>query len=230
MNKLALVFPKLFGVPDLPSQHEVDWLNESVRNSPDLGKLEQYEFQLLFCPDETQRGYSQHSIIEDSAFVCHAFTQRPFEFWQQRDGQVIPLESEGQGVVKYFPPPLKIKGELHAVRPYQFRHLDIYKDNKGQYDRRRVKLLVPYREVIQQDYFDEDGKELPLCLQGKKGILGPEQVHVVRAWMYIGISSYWNPILTPYAFKAVQTHQSRRPWLREYYSYPRREIIIRNNR
>lgn len=224
MNALAQVFPKLFGTPSLPSYHEVDWLQQSVRYSPDLGKLEQYEFQLLFSPDETQRGYPQYPLIEDSAFVCHAFTQRLYNYWQQRDGQLIPLEATAPAVVKYFPPSLRIKGELNLVRPYQFRELDTWKQNTVQYVRKRVKLLVPYREVIRKDYFDEDGKELPLCLQGKKGVTSPERVHIVRAWMYVGREEYWDELLSPYNFKAVQTHESRRPWLKEYYSYPKREI------
>lgn len=224
MHALAKVFPKLFGTPNLPDQAEVDWLCESVRYSPDFGKLEQYEFQLLFCPDETQRGYSQYSLIEDSAFVCRAFTQKLYNYWQQRDGQLIPLEADAPAAVKYFPPSLRIRGELHAVRPYQFRDLDIYKGNTVQYIRKRVKLLIPFREVIIADYNDTDGKELPLCLQGKKGIAGPEQVYVVRAWMYVGKDSYWDPILSPFNFHAVQHHMSRRPWLKEYYCYPKREI------
>jgi AIG2-like family. len=218
------VFPKLFGTPNLPSKHEVDWLNESVRHSPDLGKLEQYEFQLLFSPDETQRGYPQYPLIEDSVFLCHAFTQKTYNYWQQRDGQLIPLEADKPAAVKYFPPSLRIKGEVHAIRPYQFRDLDTWKQNTVQYNRKRVKLLIPHREVIVDDYYDEDGKELPLCLQGKKGIVGPEQIHIIRAWMYVGRDEYWDELLTPFNFHAVQHHMSRRPWLKEYYSYPKREI------
>lgn len=224
MHALARVFPKLFGTPNLPNQFEVDWLCESVRHSPDLGKLEQYEFQLLFSPDETQRGYSQYSLIEDSVFMCHAFTQKLYNYWQQRDGQLIPLEASAPAAVKYFPPSLRIKGELHAIRPYQFRQLDIYKGNTVQYTRKRVKLLIPYRKVIVNDYYDEDGKELPRCLQGKKGVHGPEQIHVVRAWMYVGRDEYWDPLLDAYHFRKVQHHTSRREWLKEYYSYPKREI------
>ena len=224
MHALAQVFPKLFGTPNLPDKNEVDWLNQSVRYSPDLGKLEQYEYLLLFSPDETQRGYSQYPLIEDSAFVCHAFTQRLYNYWQQRDGQLIPLEASAPAAVKYFPPSLRIKGEINAIRPWQFRQLDTYKLNTVQYTRKRVKLLVPYREVIISDYYDEDGKELPLCLQGKKGAHGPELMQVVKAWMYVGKDDYWDPILSPFNFHKVQTHESRRPWLKEYYSYPKREI------
>lgn len=224
MNHLAKVFPKLFGAPNLPDAKEVAWVNEQVRYTPDNSKLEQYEFLLLFSPDETQRGYPKYNLIEDSAFMCHAFTQGLFNYWQQRDGQLIPLEATAPAAVKYFPPSLRIKGELHAIKPYQFRELDRWKQNTVQYIRKRVKLLVPYSEVIISDYYDEDGKELPRCLQGKKGVKGPEQVQPVKAWMYVGIDQYWDPLLSPFNFHAVQHHESRREWLKEYYSYPKREI------
>lgn len=224
MNALAKVFPKLFGMPNFPSYHEVNWINDSVKYTPDNSKLEQYEFLLLFSPDETQRGYSHYSLIEDSVFECHAFTQKFYNYWQQRDGQLIPLEANAPAAVKYFPPSLRIKGELHAIRPYQFRELDAHKQNGIQYTRQRVKLLVPYRQVIISDYYDEDGKELPVCLQGKKGVTGPEQIQVVKAWMYVGREEYWDPILSPFNFHAVQHHESRRPWLKEYYSHPKRTI------
>lgn len=226
MNALARVFPKLFGdASNLPSKHEVDWLNQSVQYTPDNAKLEEYEFQLLFSPDETQRGYPQHSLIEDSVFMTHAFTHRLYNYWQQRDGQLIPLEASAPAAVKYFPPSLRIKGEVHAIRPYQFRELDTWKQNTIQYTRKRVKLIVPYRQVIVKDYYDTDGRELPLCLQGKKGVLSPVQLHVVKAWMYVGNDDYWDPLLNAYNFTKVQHHESRQPWLKEYYSYPKREII-----
>lgn len=224
MNALAKVFPKLFGSPTLPDTSEVAWVNEQVRYTPDNSKLEQYEFQLLFSPDETQRGYPKYSLIEDSAFMCHAFTQKTFNYWQQRDGQLIPLEATAPAAVKYFPPSLRIKGELHAIRSYQFRELDRWKRNTVQYIRKRVKLLVPYREVIKSPYWDLDGRELPKCLQGKVGATGPEMIHIVRAWMYVGNDKYWDELITPYNFHSVQHHESRRPWLKEYYSYPKSEI------
>lgn len=224
MNHLAKVFPKLFGAPNLPDAKEVAWVSEQVRYTPDNSKLEQYEFQLLFSPDETQRGYPKYNLIEDSVFMCHAFTQKTYNYWQQRDGQLIPLEATAPAAVKYFPPSLRIKGELHAIKPYQFRELDRWKQNTVQYTRQRVKLLIPYREVIKSPYRDETGRELPKCLQGKVGVTSPERVHIVRAWMYVGNDNYWDSLLSPYNFHAVQHHESRRPWLKEYYSYPKREL------
>ncbi len=220
MNALAQVFPKLFG-PPLELQDEIAWVRQMVQNTPDIGKLEQYEFQLLFSPDETQRGYPQYPLIEDSAFVCHGFTQKPYSFWQQRDRQVIPMEAGPEHAIKYFPPPLKVKGEVHAIRPYQFIDLDNFKGNTVQYVRKRVKLIVPYREVVSEEYGEKD---LPLALQGKKGALSPEKVVLVRAWMYVGNPEYWDSVLNTHTFKAVQTHKSRVAWRQEYYSYPKREI------
>lgn len=233
-----MVFPKLFGPSNfLPSLHEVNWLTESVIHSPDLSKLEQYEFQLLFCPDDTQRGYPQYPLIEDSAFVCTGYTQKMFNYWQQRDGSLpIPMEAGDNPIrSRFFPPPLKVKGELHAIRPYQFRDLDNYKDNLIQFERKRVRLLIPYREVLNlpepSNGNTRDGivQPLPLQLMGKQGVLSPyEKVHTVKAWMYVGRPDYWSDILdagfNSHPFKPVQSHVSRRAWLKEYYSYPKREI------
>lgn len=207
MNLLAKVLPKLFGTSELPTEHEVNWLIDSVAHSPDLGILEQFEFQLLFSPDETQRDLSAYSLIEDSAFLCHAYTARPFNYWEQRDGLPIPMETTNQvfGVpsVHGFPPALKIKGELHLIRPYQFKELDIYKENRVQFLRKRVKLLIPHHPTNKP---------------------AEEQVYVLKgAWMYVGAADYWNDLLDGgFNFKAVQTHTNPRPWLTEYYRYSNR--------
>lgn len=236
-NALRMVFPKLFGTPSLPSDHEVNWLNMSVAHSPDLGYLEQFEFQLLFCPDETQRGFPAHPLIEDSAFLCTAYTQKHFNYWQQRDGLPIPMLATNPTLTKLFPPSLKVKGELHAIRPYQFKELDNYKDNRVQFIRKRVSLIVPYREVLdlpeptEPNVIDGVVQPLPLALMGKKGVLSPyEKVHIVKAWMYTGNPAYWDDLFdagySSHIFKAVRTVESRRPWLKEYYTYPKHEISI----
>lgn len=220
----------------LPSKHEVAWMTEDVSHSPDLGYLEQFEFQLLFSPDETQRGFEKYSLIEDSAFVCTAYTQSNFNFWEERVrtkvGTPIPMLATQPTFGNIFPPSLKIKGEVHAIRPYQFKNLDNHKENRVQFLRKRVRLVVPYREVLnlpeptEPSVIDGIVQPLPLALMGKQGVLSPyEKVHLIKAWMYVGNPAYWDDILdagfNSHAFKAVRDHQSRRPWLERYYSYSR---------
>lgn len=214
-----------------PSQHEARWLTDQVKHSPDLGYLEQFEFQLYFTPDDTRVGHERHSMIADGAPLCTAYTQDTFSYWVQETqrGDVleripIPMRQQGQPSVRYFPPALKIKGEIHAIRPWQFRGLDDHKRNREQFRRQRVNLLVPYREVVWRKDHTSDGQPLPPALQGKNGVHGPERVHVIRAWMYVGIPEYWDELFDAgfRGFKTVNHYESRRSWLKEYYDFPRK--------
>lgn len=226
------LFPEMqsYGI-NFPSAHEARWLTDQVARSPDLGYLEQLEFQLLFCPDDLRLGYSHHSLIEDGAPLCGAYTQETFEYWLQENDLerlAIPIRKNGPHTIRYAPPPLKIKGEVHAIRPWQFRGLDDYKRNLQQFRRQRVNVLVPYR--VRSDLpLDENGQpqSLPSALAHKNYQFDtPERVYVLRAWMYIGIPEYWNDVLDAgfRGFKSVNRYTSKRGWLKEYYDFPKHRL------
>src|SRR5216110_2718935 len=86
-------FSSLFGVGiNFPSVHEARWMTERMQYSPDYGWLEQFEFQLLFCPDDTKISHSRHCLIEDSAFVATAYTTNNFNYWYMDAGEYrIPI-------------------------------------------------------------------------------------------------------------------------------------------
>lgn len=220
MNALQKLFPKLFGETHGVTEHEARWLTDSCRYSPDLGWLEQFEFQLLFSPDRTQRGHSEYPLIQDSVYACHAFTLSPFNYWQQRDGLPIPMMATSNIRTRWFPPPLRVKGEVHAIRPYQFRELDNYKQNGVQFVRRRVKLMVPHREILSIPDRYDNGKPIPL-MTGQY-VMTDEKVLPLKAWMYVAVPAYWDDVLdagykADGLFKPVPHYESRRPWLKEYY-------------
>jgi len=223
-------FSSIFGGGriNFPSEHEAHWQTDRMRYSPDYGWLEQFEYQLLFTPDDTKIGHSRHCLIEDSAFVATAYTVPSFNYWYidaDEDRTPIPmLTYQRKHIIRYFPPPLKIQGEIHAVRPYEFLGLDTYKRNTVQFHRKRVNLIVPYKELMTSDYFSNDDQPLPMCLRGKKGQMSPEKVYIIRAWMYIGMPEYWDNLLDGgfRGFKTVNYYESRRPWLKEYYVYRKR--------
>lgn len=212
-----------FGV-SFPSVQEAKWLTDQSFHSPDLGYLEQYEFQLLFCPDDTRLGYQRYGLIEEGVPLGTAYTQDTFSYWVQDiagDRTPIPMRQEGQPAVRYFPPALKVKGEVHAIRPWQFRNLDDYKRNRHVFRRQRVNVLVPYRLRTTDD------RSIPQSLKGKGYCFEyPEKVFVLRAWMYIGIPDYWDNLFDAgfRGFKTVNHYESRRPWLREYYDFPKRPL------
>src|SRR5882672_7204564 len=115
IQQAANTFSQLFG-PGIkfPSPHEARWITDQVRYSPDLGYLEQFEYQLLFAADDTKLGHSHHCLIEDSAFVANAFTTNHFNYWYGDVGEdriPIPMiTSNLDRTIRYFPPPLKIQG------------------------------------------------------------------------------------------------------------------------
>lgn len=235
MNALAKAFDALFGPQiNFPDQDLVKWLNEQARYSPDLGWLEQLEFALLFCPDDTKSGHSRFCLVEEGVHLCTAYTQQPYLFWEQRVGDEripIPLRApEGAKAMDFgelcaFPQPRKIQGELRLIRTHQFRGLDTYKRNTVQFRRKRINVITPYREKFNAEQRDVDGKPLPLALQGKKGVSGPEMVHIVRCYMYEARPEYWDDLIDAgfRGFKPVRHFQSsRRAWLKEgYYAYPK---------
>lgn len=222
MHLLARTFPKLFGyAPELPTHQEALQLTESCSRSPDLGELEQFEFILLFTPDRAQRGCSEYPMIEDSVYLGYGYTMENFNYWLQRDGLPIPLLTTDTARSQWLPPPIKIKGEIHAIRPYQIRELDNFRDNLVSFRRERLTIQVPQRPVyrLPERYFN--GKPLPFQ-QANQLAVGREVVHRLDVFMYIGVHDYWDELLDGgYNFKPVDHYKDDRPWLQEYYSLKR---------
>jgi hypothetical protein len=236
MNPLRKVFTKMFGgVPEINDLHSITpemakQLTEASCRSPDLGILEQSEFQLLFCPDLTMRGCSQHDLIEEGAFVCYAFTLRKFNYWQMVDDSKLPIPMLATSNLRLnrFPPPLKIKGEVHAIRSGEFANLDTFKDNLVSFRRERVKVLVPHRPLMKLPERYPNGKPIPLMTDQYS--VGAERMKWIEVWMYVGVPEYWDDLMdagyhSTRLFKTVETYKSDRPWLQEYYSLKREHFF-----
>lgn len=233
-------FAKLFGRGiKFPSPHEARWITDSVRHTPDLAWLEQHDYQLLFCPDETKEGQSHHCLIDDSEFLATAYSANRFNYWYQKAGDdILPIpmqvyEPAPEHVIRFFPPALKIKGQLRLVRSSpadMFVALDNHKRNTVQFRRKRVNVFVPYRELRYQQNAIAEGdsaalfrpRELPKVLQGTRhAILSDERMEIIRCWMYVGMPSFWDNLLDAgyRGFKTVSYYESKRPWLKEYYDF-----------
>lgn len=231
-------FAKLFGQGiNFPSEHEARWITDSVKHSPDLGWLEQHEHQLLFCADDTRPGYSHNCLISEHEFVATAFTAYKFRYWYQQAGEdripVPMMEQPGEThLVRYFPPLLKVRGELLRVKSYQFRELDNYKANRVQFLRKRVNVFVPSRELrYARNTLAADEpcafRPLPRALQGTlHPILSAQRMTIVRCWMYVGRPEFWNDLFDAgfRGFKIVNHYESKQPWLKEYYDFPKKPL------
>lgn len=230
-QRLRTKVSPIVGGMSLPDKAEADFLTEQVRYTPDNGWLEQFKYQFLFCPDETQMifpNYSRIGNLEEETFTANGYTGSKFNFWEQRaDRLPVPMKASGPSFGTIFPPALQIKGEVHLVRTERFKTLDTYKLNTVQYLRKRVGIIIPNRPVLNRNV-DTMKRELPPALQGKKVILGRERLWLLRCWMYIGNPEYWDDVFdagyNSSAFKHVHHLRSKRAWLEEYYYYTRHEF------
>lgn len=208
---------------NLPSSHWFDFARDNAKYSPDIAKLEEYDFQLFFACDETQTKHVKHNLIEDGSYICPAFSQKGFNYWQPEAPFLppVPMAAENySNPMGNMPPVAKIKGQLHAIRPYQFLLLDNYKENGVQFRRERIRLLVPFRSVE----FLKDRYNLPerierISEEGGKTIgITKEAIVIIRAWMYIGVPEYWDKLISAFDYKSVQTYTAKnRRWCHEYY-------------
>jgi len=220
-----------------PSAHEARWMTDQMRYTPDYGYLEQFEWLRLFVADDTKSGHSHHCLLDGKRFLSHGFTADTFNYWVQESRDLrgdpirtpIPMVSNKPQVLRYTPPPLKIQGQIFAVRPYSFIGLDTYKRNTVQFRRKRVDILVPYRvgKHMTNDEL-EPTQKLPRVLQGTQHhILENERMFTLRCYMYVGKPEYWEDLLDAgyRGFKTVNIFESKRPGLKEYYAYPKRPLI-----
>lgn len=218
---------------DIPSPSWFKSVKEQSIRTPDIAKLEEYEYQLLFSCDETQTKQPKHNLIEDGDYICPAFTQVSYNYWLPDTPfmPAVPMEAMGYGVyvMPNAPPSAKIKGQLHKIRPYQFINLDNYKENGVQFSRKRVKLIVPFRAVkVLRDpaTVPLDMEEMDI-LRGNPHVANgnvpsiyatKETVVIIKAWMYIGIPEYWDKLISAFDYKSVQTYTAKnRAWCQQYY-------------
>ena len=154
--------------------------------TPDLWKLEQRDWGLLFLPGELMARHPMRSMI--SSFLLPgvnyaAFTQdQGWSLWKVKadnDGQPMGQDQYTVPIVNHFRSVLsgRIKGELVGIRTYMFIDLDKYYQNGYEFRRIRTNVVVPYRKKI-------------LSRIGE--MVSDEFTQVIRCWMYVGIPSVWD--------------------------------------
>lgn len=207
---------------------------EATKFTPDVSTLEEYDYQLYFATDNTKKDHLYHELLGDAKYKFPAFTQANFHFWDPPEPwtQPIPMELvNDHNVIRGLPPVAKIKGEVYLIRPQRFIDLDRLKQNTVEYVRRRVRLIVPFRHVVWLKDHNLDpafGVQDTFCrseYNGSSVRTTEERVVVIRAWMYIGKPEYWDPLITLYDYKSVETFYGKnRRWCEQYYSIRRPQL------
>lgn len=215
---------------------------EASKFTPDIAKLEQYDWQLFFAPDELKRDHMMHrKLFVDqglSHFQFTAFTQASYHFWDPPEvwDSPVPLKVEGfQNPLPFFPPIAKIRGEVHLIRPQLFHlELDRYRQNTVEYRRERIRLIVPYRKV---EFLRDHNLDPAFGVQeafarseytGSSIKTSEETTCIIRAWMYIGVPEYWDPLINGFDYNHVETfHSNKRRWCQEYYNIRRPNLPLK---
>lgn len=224
LKRLArLILPRASVGYELPHDNWFTYLHDSSKFTPDIAKLEQYSHQLYFACDETQAGHFQHKYIQDGEFKYPAFTQQSFNYWD--GGPVlgaVPMKATGyQNALPNFPPIAKIKGMVYKITVPELIKLDSYKENTVQFQRERIRLIVPHRALKWVHDREAEKDQFDFIAENSLG-LTKERVAIIRAWMYIGRPEYWDKVINAFDFSSVPTHMSnQRRWCPEYYRLPK---------
>lgn len=194
------------------------WLKQCVM-TPDIWKLEQSQYQLVFIPDDMMKGRINHHLIEDAARngepvhpAC--FTLERFTMYKKDLGDLsfpIPMKKEYEPTnwLRVRPRPAKIKGQLYAILSPRIIKLDILKQNGVQFTRERQKISLPFRHVL----YDEK-KPLP--------DISRTYLRTVEAWMYIGIPKYWDDLVGDmFTVRECEKFELDQPqfWIEDYYKF-----------
>jgi hypothetical protein len=218
-----------YTIPD----HATLWqATEDTKFTPDIATLEEYEWQLYFATDETKKDHLKHDLVGPEAqYRFPAFTQESFHYWDHDAPFLPPIPMKVTGYVNaipFFPPIAKIKGQVYLIRPQRFLELDRYKQNTVEYQRERIRVIVPYRQVLWLKDHNLDSafgvQELFARSEyaGSSVKTSEERVAIIRAWMYIGKPEFWDPLISAFDYRAVETfHAKNRRWCETYYNIRR---------
>lgn len=188
--------------------------------TPDWWKLEQFERQLLFVDGTLMSGQANDFMVKEFSHVpmpIHptVYTHADYTFWMKDLGRqsfpvMLPENYRPTGFVRWPIEPLRVRGELWAIRPQAFKkYIDEHMQNGVRYTRVRIKITLPYREIGWS-------KDKPLVK------LSEYKTAVREAWAYVGIPEYWDPLIGG-VFSGSQVLprelDDHRPYVNQFYRF-----------
>lgn len=203
------------------------------RFTPDVMKLEEKQFHLLFAHDDVMVGCQNYKYIaEESVFEGRGFTTNAYQYFRkQTDGGLIALGTGYRADIaaRSGHDFCRIKGELHNVRAAGIIRLDQHYENGLQYRRQRIKVIYPYRDHAVVEIGNEEllppwpGAITTKNELGLRHYVSEEKVCVLEAWMYVGLHMYWDDLIDGgFAFQKIPIKNGLRPWCDKYYQFNKR--------
>lgn len=181
--------------------------------TPDIGKLEEHQWQLFFIYDNMKQEHQDYSKIKENSYSFEmpiGFTQDKFVMFKRCMGlATYPFILQNKWMTV---PNCRVKGELHYIETGRIPELDTMRQNGVEYKRRKIKILLPYH--VNKPVFTQ-------------------AFYVIKAWTYVGISEFWEEDIAdidrdfnvkPYA--SVGTFQANRVDIGRYYSFEKKDYGV----
>jgi hypothetical protein len=190
-------------VPPTKFTFDDDWVNKwraKVQFTPDGNFLSQQAYQPFFVYDRLMEGYEEHGKISELVVPLTqiGFTVSRFNHWRKNLGKLsfpIALSTTDKPgnppwadlvrETSWFKdaPPAIIRGIVYSIRSESFYELDRLYRNGVQFERKKVKISIPYR--------------------AKKENGGAAYNLKLWCWMYVGKPDYWEDQLNNMFFSPV---------------------------
>lgn len=198
-----------------------EW-QQQYHRTPDLWYLQQHSRQNIFIPDDMKLGKPNHKLIEGHEPIHpDCYTSDLYTVFNKDLGtHSFPLPFEKDVDFEYhgwYKPELaRIKGECYSLPSGLFwKVLDIHKDNGVQFLRKRVSIMLPWREItFKQGPDAEVWEKIPR--------ISNDCFVTRRAWMYVAVPQYWNNFIgVSLGTRAVPIFEPIIPkvWLDKYYIF-----------
>jgi hypothetical protein len=215
----------LKAITDLIEPQKFDPRKYGRKHTPDILQLQQFKRHLVLLPCDIQKGQRNHHFIKDAEPYGLGYTRRKFVMYTKNLGNEsfpIPLPGAGERTMypkrlqetvhTYTPDSACIRGQLWFVDTETLSEkLDNYRLNGVEFQRELVDVRLTYHEP----YWTTD-RDTGLKLV----MFSNEKVHILKAWLYIGIEKYWYEHLDAgFVFTPTKLYKARKNWLESFYEF-----------
>lgn len=218
--------------PDPKPTIEWAWsADDAGKYTPDVAFIEERSHHLVFLYGNTKTNHPHSSNKigwTNPAGGPHgrlflSFTWDKFELWKKNLKEesfpiALPRGAERKNIFDK-QGRRTVKGELWMVSSRDILSLDKFHMNGVLFERQRVRIIVPYREMLvwkRDDVLKHFlGKDV-----GDVKLLSNPIVHLVKAWMYVGIMDHWDRQLDGgHLFSLVRHFTENKPLVGDYYNF-----------
>lgn len=226
IKKPAITIPDVY---NYSLEELVKTASERNRFTPDIWELERSEFQRVFIYNEMKLGHRSDPFLPENLAERDAtcYTESYFVLHKKKLGQASQaIATDGD----LWPHPFgataeraKIQGDMYVVYSSHIPVLDTYHQNTVEFERRRVRILRPWRNVVRaKDGFPLNGQMLD-SFKARGIVHSMRGCATMDAWMYVGKPEFWAEQLAR-QFAPVKLFTSpNEPWLKEYYAFTLKE-------